>query len=470
MHSYQRVYEAIRSDIEHGHHASGSRLPPERLSASQYHVSRSTIRRAWQELEAMGYVTWADKATPVVIGNPEWPDRVGRSAVGRLAPEREPGFLSDLMQAAISPARYNFEIGTPDPDLLPVGDFQHILRELLSYASRDVFGYSPTAGLARVRQALREEYLARRGYFPKAEEILVTAGSLQGLDLLTRLWVRPDDIIAVENPTFAGALHIFRSHGARIVGIPIDEDGIRVDLLMERFDDRSKPRFLYVQPVAQNPTGISLSSSRRQALIEWAQETHVPVVEDDAYGFLVDTPPLASQAPDRAVYLNTLSKILAPGIRVGCLVAPQDVIRQLVSLKQLSDLHTSTLSQLLAEGWLRLGEVDIHIRRARTVYAARLKTALKLVDHLPLKPYARPTTGFYLFAQLPAGVLAAPLHHQAAQQELLFALGEPFGAQATDFPDWIRLAVNAHPQAQIETGLRRLARLIDTAAGSSGLR
>ncbi len=466
MREFERVMRDIKQSIDHGRLLNGQALPSERQSALHYRVSRSTIRRAWQELEAIGYITWTSQSTPTVIGPPQWPTRVERSPVGRMAPELQPGFLGDLMQAAVSPARYNFEIGMPDPELFPVTDFHRILRELFGNPSREVFGYSPTAGLERVRQAIREEYLFRRGLKPQMEEILVTAGSLQGLDLLTRLWVQPGDVVVVESPTFAGALHVFRSHGARIVGIPVDQEGLRTDLLPTLLRGLPTPRFLYVQPVAQNPTGVTLSANRREALMAWARSVHVPIVEDDAYGFLADTPPLAALDFFPVVYLNTFSKILAPGIRVGFLVAPADLVRQLASLKQLSDLHTGTLSQLVAEGWLRMADIDAHIQRARTIYGSRIKTAVKVLSGIPeLEPFAEPSQGFYLFARVPSGTAVPHLHQEAVKQEILFAPGEPFGVERHEFPEWIRLAVSAQPTAQIETGLRRLAHLIRREAG-----
>ncbi len=460
--AYQQVANQIRLVIEEGSLNPGDALPSERQTAERYSVSRSTVRRAWRELESMGYIAWADQSSPTVVGPSAWPQRVERSAMGRVSSTSQPGFLSDLMQAAVSPARYNFEIGMPDPDLLPVADFQRIMHELFSYPSRDVFGYSPTSGLNRVRQALREEYLARRQFDPALDQILVTAGSLQGLNLLTRLWVNPGDVIVTENPTFAGALHVFRAYGAHIVGIPIDGEGLQVDLLDAVVRRGPRPKFLYIQPIAQNPTGVSLSPARRRLLLEWASESRLPIIEDDAYGFLSGSPPLAATPGSRVVYLNTLSKILSPGIRVGLLVAPPDLIRQLVSLKQLSDLHTSTLSQLVAEGWLRMGDVDTHISRARAIYASRLKTALKVLEMTRvLSPFTKSGLGFYLFARLETETSTNFLHQEGSRQDVLFAPGEPFGAGPADFRQWIRIAVGAQPTAQIETGLRRLARMVE---------
>lgn len=456
------VSQEIQQAIKGGRYDAGTVLPSERLTAEAYGVSRSTVRRAWRELEALGYLNWVPDSSPVVAHRSEWSGRVQRTEVGRLAPGIGPTFLGDLMQAAISPIRYNFEIGTPDPDLFPVEDFHQILGELFSKPTPEVFGYSPTVGLERVRRAIAEEYLARRGILTPIENILVTAGSLQGLDLLTRLWVRQGDLIVTESPTFAGALHVFHAHGAKILGIPIDSEGMRTDLLASLCRNVS-PRLVYVQPVAQNPTGATMAAERRQALVDWAVKRGVPVIEDDAYGFLAgpDKPSLMTlHANAPIVHLNTFSKVLAPGLRVGVVVAPPDVIRQLVSLKQLSDLHTATLSQLVAEGWLRLGQVDRHIRRAQVLYGTRLKTATKfLTREQTLSLFLEPQQGFYLFARLPHGMRSQPLHQLAAIRELLFAVGDPF-SPAQDMPDWIRISVSARPVAQIEVGLRRLTRLI----------
>ena len=472
MRQFEIVSQGIQHAIHNGRFGAGTTLPSERLTAQEYGVSRSTVRRAWRELEATGYLIWLEDSSPIVAHRSEWSRRVERTDVGRLASNLGPTFLGDLMQAAVSHIRYNFEIGTPDPDLLPMADFHHILGELFSSPASEVFGYSPTIGLERVRRAIAEEYLSRRGLCPPIDQILVTAGSLQGLDLLTRLWVRPGDLVVTESPTFAGALHVFRAHGARILGIPMDPFGLRTDLLESQCRSLS-PRLIYVQPVAHNPTGITMAPERRQALVEWAMKTGVPIIEDDAYGFLAgpDNPSLMTVNPAAPlVHLNTFSKVLAPGIRVGCVVAPHDVIRQLASLKQLSDLHTGTLSQLVAEGWLRQGQVDRHIQRAQTLYGSRLKAATNLlVRDNTFRLFAEPRQGFYLFVRLPHGMRAQALHQPARDREVLFAVGDPF-SPAQDMPDWIRLAVSARPVTQIETGLRRLLRLVHDHAepGSCG--
>lgn len=182
MRQYERVSQEIQNAIEGGRYAVGTVLPSERHAAEAHGVSRSTVRRAWRELEILGYLNWVRDSSPVVAHRSEWSGRVPRTDVGRLAPGIGPTFLGDLMQAAISPIRYNFEIGTPDPDLFPVEDFRHILGELFSNPTPEVFGYSPTAGLKRVRRAIAEEYLARLGIHTPIQNILVTAGSLQGLD------------------------------------------------------------------------------------------------------------------------------------------------------------------------------------------------------------------------------------------------------------------------------------------------
>ncbi len=206
-----------------------------------------------------------------------------------------------------------------------------------------------------------------------------------------------------------------------------------------------------------------MTAERRQALIDWAVKMGVPVIEDDAYGFLAgpDKPSLMTLRADAPiVHLNTFSKVLAPGLRVGVVVAPPDVIRQLVSLKQLSDLHTATLSQLVVEGWLRLGQIDRHIRRAQVLYGTRLKTAIKfLTRDRTLSLFLEPQQGFYLFVRLPHGLRSQPLHQLAGARDVLFAVGDPF-SPAQDMPDWLRISVSARPVAQIEVGLRRLVRLI----------
>ncbi|MCY0907407.1 MAG: PLP-dependent aminotransferase family protein [Sulfobacillus thermosulfidooxidans] len=462
---FQRVADEIRRAIEQGRWHVGEALPSERKTAEEFGVSRSTVRRAWEELQSLGYVHWTAASAPIVVNIPLRPVPINPSLIGKDLPYRPSStFLSDLMSAASSSARYNFEIGMPDPDLLPIHELQEIVRDLLSQHVREVFSYSPTQGIARVRQALSEEYLSRRGVAADPDNILITSGSLQGLDYVTSLLSRAGDYIVTESPTFAGALQIFASHGAQVLAVPMDEEGIRVEPLAQALAQHPV-RMIYVQTFFHNPTSTVMSLARRQAVLALSQKYQVPIVEDDAYGFLAtaNPQPLYALAPGDApvIYLNTLSKLLAPGLRVGMVVAPRDIIQYLSQRKQLGDLHTGTVTQLLVEGWLRSGNVTQHIARAQTIYASRMRIASELIRRRGLFLFGHPTGGFYLFVQLPKHINAYALHDYAAQRDVLFAPGEAFGI-GDRYRGWIRLCVSALGTTAIQNGMARFFRMLDT--------
>ncbi len=465
MTQFERVADGIRQDIEQGILHVGDLLASERKTAERYSVSRSTVRRAWQKLQALGYVHWTTLSAPTVVNIPLRPHDVSPSAMGKDMREvPRSSFLSDLMSAAGSAARYNFEIGMPDPDLLPLRELQEVVRDLFSQHVREVFSYSPTQGIARVRQALSEEYLLRRGVEADPDDILITSGSLQGLDYVTDLLAGAGDVIVTEAPTFAGALQVFSSHGAQVLALPMDGEGIALAPL-ERALTHSRVRMVYLQTFFQNPTSAVMSLARRHAVLALCKKFEVPIVEDDAYGFLAvkDTQPLRALDPGghHVIYLNTLSKLLAPGLRVGLVVAPRDVVRYLSLRKQIGDLHTGTVTQLLVEGWLRSGNVTQHIARAQSVYSGRLRTASELVRSHGLRVHGSPTSGFYLFVHLPSRINAYALHEYAANREVLFAPGAAFGI-GDAYGDWIRICVSALSTTAIHNGLARLFRMLDS--------
>ncbi|WP_020375942.1 PLP-dependent aminotransferase family protein [Sulfobacillus thermosulfidooxidans] len=477
MRAFQKVAEKIRLDIENGVWRIGDTLSSERQMAQQYQVSRSTIRRAWEELETMGYIKWDAFSPPQIINVPQWPTAIARSSLtqwNQAQTKPVSSFLSDLMSAAASQARFNFEIGMPDASLLPIFELESVIRELFTQRTREVFSYSPTAGIDRVREAIAEEFLGRRNLHLSPDHLLITSGSLQALDLLSSLWIRPGDIVITESPTFAGALQIFRAHGAQIIGIDVGTEGVNPAQMKDALS-RHDTRLIYLQPYYQNPTSVSMSEATRQALLDLAIFYHVPIIEDDAYGFLAPGHSLPLRAykgaEEHVIYINTFSKILAPGLRVGFIAGPPDLIYQLTQIKQLGDLHTGTVSQLLVEGWLRSGNIDQYIQAVRKVYAERIQTAKQLLPQLGFPIWGNPHNGFYVFAELPRSLSALSFHQYAAKRDVLFAPGLAFGTD-DQFRHWIRLCVSTANPMAIHTGLARLSRLVkayEDAPGSFGL-
>ena len=465
---YHRLVSCLRESVEDGSVLIGTRLPSERQMADALSISRTTVQNAYRTLESQGYIETRRGSGTFVCARPEWAVNAAsrqKRNYARNVSATSNTFLLDLMQAATETHRYSFETGMPDPMLLPTAEFESIIADLFSRRSGEWISYSPTQGVPRFRYALTQSLLTLRGlaHVP-SDQVLVLTGSMQGIDLVSRLLLNPGDSVLVENPTFPGAIQIFRSYGAKLVGVPVDRDGIVIDA-MEELLERHRPKLLYLQTALQNPTGATLSRRRRTRLLELVGRYQVPVLEDDAYGLLQDAPearPLKADDPDNLViYLGTLSKIVSPGLRVGYLVAEEGIVRDLAQIKQLTDLHTSTISQYLVEGWLSTGDVRGHLQRCRNTYRERVNLALRILQgNGKLRPYVEPTGGFYLFCGLPAPLTSAKLRAHSVHRSVIFASGDAFTIDGS-LAGHLRLCVSSTDLPTIRVGLERMLRLVE---------
>lgn len=471
---YHRLVSCLSESVADGSVPIGTRLPSERQMAHALAISRTTVQNAYRTLESQGYLESRRGSGTFVCARPEWAVKAAsrpRRNYARNVSATSNTFLLDLMQAATETHRYSFETGMPDPMLLPTAEFESIIADLFSRRSGEWISYSPTQGVPRFRYALTQSLLNFRGLAQvPTDQVLVLTGSMQGIDLVSRLLLNPGDAVMVENPTFPGAIQIFRSYGAKLVGVPVDHEGIVVDA-MEELLERHRPKLLYIQTALQNPTGATLSRSRRMRLLELVERYQVPVLEDDAYGLLQDaleTRPLKADDPDDLViYLGTLSKIVSPGLRVGYLVAEEGLARDLAQIKQLTDLHTSTISQYLVEGWLSTGDVRGHLQRCRATYRERVDLAFRILQgDGTLRPYMEPAGGFYLFCGLPEPLTAAKLRAHSVQRSVIFASGDAFTVDGS-LGNYLRLCVSSTDLPTIRVGLERMLRLVEELAATA---
>jgi 2-aminoadipate transaminase len=318
--------------------------------------------------------------------------------------------------------------------------------------------------------------MTRYGIQVTPDNVLITSGSQQALDLIGKLLLNPGDQVLSEAPTFLGAIQAFTAYQADFITVPIDDDGMRVDLLEEAL--RSGPKFLYVLPNFQNPGGVTLSLERRRRLVELASRYGVPIVEDDPYGQLRyeghHLPPLVKvdaeyhgcAQGERAfrggvLYLGTLSKTLAPGLRLGWVVAPVEVVEKLTQLKQGTDLHTSTFTQMVAHEVARGGFLDEHVRVIRKLYGDRRDAMLRaLREHFPPGiRWTHPQGGLFLWVTLPPGLDSAKVLEEALEEKVAFVPGAPFfprgGGAGT-----LRLNFSYCNPQKIEEGMRRLGSVL----------
>jgi 2-aminoadipate transaminase len=369
----------------------------------------------------------------------------------------------------------SFAGGLPAPEVFPVVQVAEAAGRVLAEHGPAALQYSTTEGYLPLRELL-VRHGGRYGIEVTPDNLLITSGSQQALDLIGKLLINPGDRVLTEEPTFVGAIQAFSAYQPEFATVPIDADGLCVDKLEQVL--RSGPKFLYVLPNFQNPAGVTLSLERRTRLVELAAHYGAPIVEDDPYGQLryegEHLPPLVHvdaslhgcAKGERAfrgavLYLGTLSKTLAPGLRLGWIVGPEEVIRKLVQLKQGTDLHTSTFTQMLAHEVARGGFLDRHVRVIRDVYRARRDAMLRAMEaHFPAGVrWTRPEGGLFLWVTLPEGLDSTALLQHALAQKVAFVPGTSFypsgGGDRT-----LRLNFSYCAPERIEEGIARLGAVL----------
>ncbi len=364
----------------------------------------------------------------------------------------------------------SFAPGYPDASLFPWTELREIGTGLLDGHDADALQYGPTRGYKPLLEsALR--VLESRSVRATLEQIIVTSGSQQGIDLIARVLISPGDVVLVELPTFTGAIAAFRNAQAELVGVELQDDGIDLDHLDEAWQRATRAgkvvKLLYLVPNFQNPTGSLLGLAKRARVLEWAERRDVLIVEDDPYGLLyfddvateAETRPIAADdRTGRVLYLSTVSKMLAPGFRVGWMKAPQALIERFDTAKQSTDLTSGILDQHIVHEALRQGVADRLAPQLREVYrhkrdvmsqAIRARLGARLT-------WSTPKGGFFLWATLPDGCTDTMLLERALQHGVIFVVGSAFHVDGSGH-NTIRLSFSAPSPDRIEEGARRLA-------------
>ncbi len=364
----------------------------------------------------------------------------------------------------------SFAGGLPDPATFPVQELKAITARVLDREAHLALQYGPTEGDARLRDEL-VKWMAKDGIRATRDQIVITLGSQQGLDLVGRVFLDPGDPVIVELPSYMAALQVFRSYRAQMVGVPQDADGMRIDVLEETLArlarEGRRPKLIYVVPDFQNPSGVTLAGDRRMRLLELARNYRTLVVEDNPYRELrfegAAPPPLAALDDDgRVIYLSTFSKTLCPGLRVAWMAASDEFIRQCVTAKQGMDLCCPALTQAIAaefcaEGHLHgriPGIVELYRRKRDAMVAA-------LSREMPAGvTWTRPQGGLFLWVTLPEGMETEQLLGAAVEEEgVAYVVGTGFHADGGG-RNAMRLNFSFPSEANIDEGIRRLARLV----------
>lgn len=390
--------------------------------------------------------------------------------------------VRELLKVTEQPDVISFAGGLPAPEVFPVKEFQEACQKVLNEHGPKALQYSTTEGYRPLREMIAR-HTARYGIVVDADHILITSGSQQALDLLGKVFINPGDHVLVEKPTYLGALQAWNAYQVEYVTVGLDDDGMRTDELEGAL--RSGPKFIYALPNFHNPAGVTLALERRHRLIELADHYGVPIIEDDPYGQLryegEHLPPLVvldnqyqahNGAPysGNVIYLSTFSKTLAPGLRLGWVIAPKEIIQKLVQAKQGTDLHTSTFNQIVAYEVARGGFLDQHVRYIRAVYRERRDAMFRALErYFPEEVHwTRPQGGLFLWVVLPERLNAAHVLQQAIKERVAFVPGAAFHPDGTG-QNTMRLNFSNATPEKIEEGIKRLGKVLKEILSSATL-
>ena len=385
-----------------------------------------------------------------------------------LLAERARGEADDGIATVLGlltvPGLISFAGGFPDPQTFPRERVSALFREFAVTGESTAYQYAPTRGLAGPLDALAGRLETLQGRRPAEDELLITSGAIEALELITKSFVDPGDVVVVEGPTYLGAIQAFRGYEANLVAVPLDEHGLDVGDLERQLGSGLRPKLVYTIPDHQNPAGVSLTLSRRTQLVELAGRYGFLVVEDVAYrelGFFDETlPSLWSLAPDVVVQTGTTSKTLFPGVRLGWAVGPADISARLVSAKQNTDQCAGALGQRLFEESVRRGWMDDQVARSRALYRSKCDRLLAALERsLPEgSAWTRPQGGFFTWLTLP-GADSVQIARRAAEQGVGVVPGTLFFPDGRG-ADTMRLAYSMVDLAQIDEGIDRLGSLL----------
>ncbi|WP_090138021.1 PLP-dependent aminotransferase family protein [Limnohabitans sp. DM1] len=386
--------------------------------------------------------------------------------MAQRAEKMNPSVIREILKVTEKPGIISFAGGLPSPLTFPIDAMREASERVLRDDGKAALQYAASEGYAPLREWVAQDLL-KQGMKVSPDQVLITTGSQQGLDLVAKILIDAGSRILVETPTYLGALQAFTPMEPVAVGVDSDDHGVdAADLRAKVGTGADKARFVYLLPNFQNPTGRTMTEERRAAVAQVAIDTGLPIIEDNPYGDLwFDTPPapsLSSRHPEGSVYLGSFSKILAPGLRLGYLVAPPALYPKLLQAKQAADLHTPSFNQRVVAEVLKDGFIERHVPTIRALYKQQCEAMLAALDRemagLGLS-WNRPVGGMFLWVQLPKGLKAIPLLAKAIEKGVAFVPGSAFYAGDAD-ESTLRLSFVTATVDQINTGMSALAAAI----------
>ncbi len=377
--------------------------------------------------------------------------------------------IRELLKVTQDPEIISFAGGLPNPQSFPIEDIESVSSSVLRQHGKTALQYGTTQGLRELRESIAER-ACKDGMKVTADDIIIVSGSQQGLDTVGKVFLNPGDTALVGLPSYLGGINAFRSYESNLVGIPLDKDGMRVDVLEEKINELLKddiqPKFIYVIPTFQNPAGVIMPESRRKKLIDIANEYELVIVEDDPYGklrFDIDhvKPIKAFDDEGRVIFMSTFSKILSPGFRLAWIIASDELKRKMIICKQALDLCTNTFMQFIADEFIRNGSLDLHIMKICEMYKPKRDIMIKSMENYFPEGHVcnKPKGGMFAWATLPQGIDTETMFLDSIKAKVAYVHGKAFHVDDGGGRS-MRLNFSYSSNDQIEEGIKRLGVVI----------
>lgn len=383
----------------------------------------------------------------------------------------KPSAIREIFKYAADPQVVSLSAGNPDPEAFPVKEIAEISNDILTNRPIDALQYSVTEGYAPLRNALADYMKNKFNIGRDFDNLIVTSGAQQVMDLATKSLCNEGDTVICEAPSFIGSLNSFRAYNARLCGVPLESDGMNLEALENALKNEKNVRFIYIIPNFQNPSGVTTSLEKRKAIYKLAQKYDVLILEDNPYGELrvsgEDIPAIKSFDEDgRVIYVGSFSKVLSPGMRIGWTVAPRDIASKLIVCKQGSDVHTNIWAQMVAAEFMQKYDFEQHLERLRNIYRKKIRFTTELLDKYlaPKITYNKIDGGLFIWCKLPDSVNMNDFCKKAIERKVCVVPGNAFLTDEKEQSSCFRINFSTPTNEQLEKGIKILGELINEMA------
>ena len=471
---YLQIKKQISSMIISGTLPANHILPSERRLAEKLNVNRSTVIKAYMELKSEGFVeSCIGKGTTVLpqLSKDEMHEKTYIPSLrwnqleSRLIPPDHDPLINKILSVFKNEDIISFASGMPSKDTYPVDLLRDLQTQIIEKYREKLFLPTNISGCIELKNAVKD-ILKNRNINTCTKQIMITSGSQQAIDFFGKLLIEQGDIVIVEEPTYIGAIQAFESYGARLIGIPMEQDGMKLDIL-ESCLLKYRPKFIYTQPTFQNPSGITMSLEKRKKLLQLAYYHHIPILEDDPYGEVRFEgnllPALKSlDLHGYVTYLSTFSKTISFSLRVGFMIGSEHVVNRFIQFKQLTDIQTNTQAQYLLSEFIHQGYYEPHIKFIKERYKNKRNLMIDEFTRNKVKglELILPEGGYFIWCKLPDSVRLSQLLDHLAAQKVVVMPGESFFPNKGIDRTYIRLNFSYPNEKEIVEGVKRFIKAI----------